>query len=273
MVSASLSLCSDARPVIPYPAVMRTIKLILQYDGTNYAGWQIQENAVTVQELLEKALATVLRERVRVSGASRTDSGVHALGQVAAFTTENVIPLQKVHRALNGILPPDIRVMETAEVSQGFVPKYAREKKYRYAFAHGGIISPFQNRYAWHIHENLDLEAMQKAALALIGKHDFSSFVAAGGAEKEPVRTVFDISLGRGGIISTCAENDNVFHFDFAANGFLYKMIRNIVGTLIEIGRGKLTAADMNKILNARDRTAAGPTAPAHGLCLVSVHY
>jgi tRNA pseudouridine38-40 synthase len=252
---------------------MRIIKLILQYDGTNYAGWQVQENAVTVQELLEKAASTVLREQVRVAGASRTDSGVHALGQVAAFSTESAIPLGRLQRALNGILPRDIRIIEAAEVAEGFVPRYAKKKTYRYAFACGGALSPFQSRYTWHVHENLDLDGMQAAANILAGEHDFSSFVAAGGVEKSHVRTIFAIGLGRGGIINTCAGNDNVFHFDISANGFLYKMARNIVGTLMEVGRGKLNPSAMAEILLAKDRNVAGPTAPAHGLCLVSVQY
>lgn len=252
---------------------MRTIKLILQYDGTNYAGWQVQENAVTIQDLLEKALSMALREESKVAGASRTDSGVHALGQVAAFRTENAISLAKLQRSLNGILPQDIRVMETAEAAEDFVPRYAREKTYRYAFVHAGVISPFQNRYAWHVRENLDLDAMQEAAHMLVGTHDFSSFVAAGGAEKEPVRTIFSITFGEGGIINACIRNDNVFHLDITANGFLYKMARNIVGTLVEIGKGKLAPQDMTAILAAKNRAAAGPTAPAHGLCLVAVRY
>ncbi len=252
---------------------MRTIRLTLQYDGTNYAGWQVQENAVTVQESLEKALSTVLREKVRAAGASRTDSGVHALGQVAAFRTDNGIASPKLQRSLNGILPPDIRVKEVAEAEERFNPRYAREKTYRYAFACGGVLSPFQRRFAWHIHETLDLEVMQAAARSLVGKHDFSSFVAAGGADKSHVRTIFSLEFGKGGIISTCEDDDHIFHFDISANGFLYKMARNIIGTLIEVGRGKIPAENMAAILESKDRTAAGPTAPAHGLCLVSVVY
>ncbi|RJP23525.1 MAG: tRNA pseudouridine(38-40) synthase TruA [Candidatus Abyssobacteria bacterium SURF_5] len=252
---------------------MHTIRLDLQYDGSEYAGWQIQENAVTVQELVERALSMILRERIRVSGASRTDSGVHALGQVAAFTTESEIPMEKLRRSLNGILPPDIRLTDAREVEAGFAPRYAREKTYRYAFALGAYLSPFQRRYAWHIHEPLDLEAMQAAANYLVGEHDFSSFVAAGGGEKGHVRTIHGISFGEGGILNSCVGNEGLFHFDITANGFLYKMARNIIGTLVEAGRGKLPAQSMAAILEARDRGLAGPTAPAQGLCLVSVKY
>jgi tRNA pseudouridine38-40 synthase len=249
------------------------MRLDLQYDGSTYAGWQIQDNALTVQELIEETLATVLQEQVRVAGASRTDSGVHALGQVAAFRTSNPIPLKKLHRSLNGILPADIRVIEIAEVEEDFVPRYAKQKTYRYAIACGEFVSPFQSRYAWHVRETLDFDAMQAAAEPLIGEHDFTSFTAADGGEKSHVRTVFSISFGGGGFVSTCIGDQNLYHFDFAANGFLYKMVRNIVGTLVEVGRGKMTPEHMSRIMEARDRRLAGPTAPAHGLCLLSVQY
>ncbi len=252
---------------------MRTFKLILQYEGSNYAGWQTQDNAVTIQELIEQTLATVLQEQVRVAGASRTDAGVHALGQVAAFKTSNSIPIQKLHRALNGILPPDIRVAEVAEVEEGFVPRYAKEKTYRYAIACGEFLSPFQNRYAWHIRESLNFDAMQEAAKPLVGEHDFTSFTASGGGEKNHVRTILSITFGAGGFVSTCAGEENLYHFDIVANGFLYKMVRNIIGTLVEVGRGKVAPEQIGRILEKKNRTLAGPTAPAHGLCLVSVRY
>lgn len=252
---------------------MPTLKLVLQYDGANYAGWQVQDNAVTVQELVENALATVLREKVRVTGASRTDSGVHALGQVAAFKTANPFPVRKLFRALNGILPPDIRVTEVAEVEDGFVPRFAKEKTYRYAIACREFVSPFQGRYAWHVREPLDFDAMQKAAEPLVGEHDFTSFTASGGGEKTHVRRIFGIDFGRGGIVNTCLDDEGVYHFDISANGFLYKMARNIVGTLVEVGRGKMAPEQIPEIIEAKDRSLAGPTAPAHGLCLVSVRY
>ena len=251
----------------------RSIKLVLQYEGANYAGWQVQSNAATVQEMVENALATVLREGVRVAGASRTDSGVHALGQVAAFKTANPIPLDRLHRALNGILPPDIRVTEMAEVEEGFVPRFAKEKTYRYAIACGQFLSPFQKRYAWHVREPLDFDAMQAAAKPLVGEHDFTSFAASGGGEKSHIRRIFSIDFGPGGIIQACAEDGAVYHFDMTANGFLYKMVRNIIGTLVEVGRGKISPGEVAEIIEAKDRARAGPTAPAHGLCLVSIRY
>ncbi|GAB4340331.1 MAG: tRNA pseudouridine(38-40) synthase TruA [Candidatus Abyssubacteria bacterium] len=252
---------------------MRTVRLTLQYDGTNYAGWQVQENALTVQELVEKAVATIVKEEVRVAGASRTDSGVHALGQVAAFRTSSSVSTDKLLRSLNGILPHDIRVTEVSEAEEGFVPRFAREKLYRYAFGQGGVLSPFQLRYAWHVRERLDMEAMQAACAPLMGEHDFTSFTAAGGGEKSHTRTVYWMRIGEGGIVTTCAGDEGIYHIDICANGFLYKMVRNIVGTLVDVGRGKLMVADMARILGERDRRLAGPTAPAHGLCLVSVKY
>jgi len=253
--------------------VLRTVKLIVQYEGTNYAGWQVQDNALTVQEEIEKALATILREKVRVAGAGRTDAGVHALGQVVAFAISSAIALDRLQRSLNGILPPEVRVTEASEVADGFVPRFASEKTYRYAIACGQCLSPFQKRYAWHVTAPLDFDAMRAAASALIGEHDFTSFAAAGGGEKSHVRTILRIDFGNGGIISTCANEKDIYHFDITANGFLYRMVRNIIGTLVEVGRGKMVPGEMARIIEARDRTQAGPTAPAHGLCLVSVRY
>jgi tRNA pseudouridine38-40 synthase len=253
--------------------VLRNVKLTIQYEGTNYAGWQVQDNALTVQEEIEKALATILQEKVRVAGAGRTDAGVHALGQVAAFKTSGAISLDRLQRALNGILPPEIRVVEASEVGNAFVPRFAREKTYRYAIACGQCLSPFQKRYAWHVTAPLDFGAMQEGASLLVGEHDFTSFAAAGGGEKSHVRRILRIDFGEGGIVSTCDGDEDIYHFDITANGFLYKMVRNIIGTLVEIGRGKMSANEMPRIISAKDRAQAGPTAPAHGLCLVSVRY
>ncbi|MBI4831564.1 MAG: tRNA pseudouridine(38-40) synthase TruA [Candidatus Lindowbacteria bacterium] len=252
---------------------MRTIKLVLQYDGGEYAGWQVQDNATTIQELVEGVLTTVLREKIRVSAASRTDSGVHALANVAAFKTANPFPLHRLRRALNGILPPDIRVTEIGEAEAGFVPRYAKEKTYRYTLACGESLSPFQRRYAWHVRERLDFDAMQKAAEAFIGEHDFTSFTAAGGGEKTHIREIYRFDFGHGGFVNTCIDDEEIYHFDIAANGFLYKMVRNIIGTLVEVGRGKTSAEEIPRIIEAKDRALAGPTAPPHGLCLLCVKY
>jgi len=257
---------------------MGNVKLLLQYDGTDYAGWQVQDNATTVQGLLEAALARLLQEPIRVAGASRTDSGVHALGQVAAFKTTSRFPLEKLLRALNGILPGDIRVTEVTDAGDEFVPRFAKEKTYRYAIACGRFVNPFQRRFAWHVREPLDFAIMREAAKCFIGEHDFTSFTASGGGEKSRVRTIHSFDFGDGGIIKTCLDaarpaNERVRHFDISANGFLYKMVRNIIGTLVEVGRGKIPATAIPDILEAKDRNLAGPTAPAHGLCLMSIRY
>ena len=252
---------------------MRNVKLILQYEGAGYAGWQLQNNAATVQGTLEAALATILQEKTRVSGAGRTDAGVHALGQVAAFKTTSGIELERLSRSLNGILPPDIRVKSVCEVAEDFVPRFAREKTYRYAFTCEKSLSPFQRRYAWSVGERLDFDAMRAAAAMLVGEHDFSSFTAAGGGKTEHTRKVHGIEFGPGGIVDACDGEGDVHYFDIAANGFLYKMVRNIVGTLVEIGRGKIAPEEIPEIIAAKDRSLAGPTAPAHGLCLVSIRY
>jgi tRNA pseudouridine38-40 synthase len=272
---------------------MRTIRLLLQYEGTEYAGWQTQNNAVTIQDLVEHALAAILQEKTRVTGASRTDSGVHAIGQVAVFKTSKGILPERLLRSLNGILPPDIRVTEADEAEEGFNPRYAREKTYRYAIACGEYISPFQRKWAWHIRESLDFDAMQEAARSLVGEHDFTSFTASGGGEKDHVRRIMEIAYGPGGIISTwsddtCIDSEchgtsghhptqicekDIVHFDITASGFLYKMVRNIIGTLVEVGRGKIGPEAMPDIIDARNRSHAGPTAPAHGLCLLRVRY
>lgn len=256
---------------------VRTIKLLLQYDGTGYAGWQVQNNAVTVQHLVEEALATVLHEHIRIAGASRTDAGVHALGQVAAFKTSADTSLDRLYRSLNGLLPPDIRIANVALAAEDFVPRFAKDKTYRYAIAVGASVSPFQRRYAWHVREAFDFDAMQTAAKHFIGEHDFTSFTAAGGGEKTAVRQINAIAFGSGGIIETCGHDtphgQRVYHFDLTANGFLYKMVRNIIGTLVEVGRGAIGPDAIPGIISARDRTKAGPTAPPHGLCLVSVRY
>ena len=252
---------------------LRNLRLVLQYEGTNYAGWQTQNNAPTVQDALEKALATILQEKIRSAGAGRTDAGVHALGQVAAFKTSSAMSPERLHRALNGILPPDIRVAEISEAAEDFVPRFARAKTYRYAIACGPYLSPFQKRYAWHIREPPDFDAMQAAAKPLVGERDFSSFTASGGGEKSRVRRIHRLDFGPGGIVATCDGEKNIHHFDITADGFLYKMVRNIIGTLVEVGRGKIAPEEMARIIEAKDRSRAGPTAPAHGLCLVSVRY
>ena len=248
---------------------MRTIKLILAYDGTAYAGWQVQSGQRTVQETLEAVLAKVTGQTVRVLASGRTDAGVHAWGQVVAFRTESRLAPEVLRRALNAELPRDIAVLEAAEVPEGFHATLdARRKRYRYVIDNGPVRDVFRRRYAWHYPAPLDAAAMDRAARCLAGTHDFSSFQSSGSERKTSVRTVFDARVRRG----EGAESGLIL-IEIEADGFLYKMVRAIVGSLVRIGRGARPESWLAEVLAAGDRRAAGPTAPPHGLFLVDVEY
>jgi tRNA pseudouridine38-40 synthase len=227
---------------------MRNIKLILQYDGTAYSGWQIQKKETTIQGLLENAVFAVTGERSRVTGAGRTDAGVHAFQQVDVFKTGSRLEPDALFRAMNANLPQDIRIIEVQEVGEDFHPRYrARSKTYSYLISGTGDSSVFLNRYSWQMHHHLDCISMREASDHLIGIHDFSSFRASGCSSKHPV------SIG--------------------ANAFLRHMVRNIVGTLVDVGRGRTTPDKVRDIMEAKDRRAAGQTAPACGLFLEKIVY
>jgi tRNA pseudouridine38-40 synthase len=244
---------------------MRRIRLIIQYDGTDYAGFQVQPDRPTVQRALEEALGRLLCEAVRVQGASRTDAGVHAAGQVVAFTTENPIPVERVVLALNALLPPDVAAVAADEVPADFHPQYsARRKQYVYRVLNRPLPSPFLGRHAWHVAPPLDVAAMQRAARPLVGEHDFAAFRAAGGAAKTTVRELFDLTV--------CTQDETI-EFTLCGNGFLYMMVRNVVGTLVEVGLGRVPAERVAVVLASRSRSMAGPTAPPHGLTLVRIDY
>jgi tRNA pseudouridine38-40 synthase len=251
---------------------MRNIRLTIEYDGTNYQGWQIQQNRPhtlkkekTIQGIIEKALSQILQEEVRIIGASRTDTGVHAKGQTANFKTESEMPVAAIQRAVNSILPKDIIIKDVKEADLDFHARFdARSKTYRYQILNQGCNSVFTRSYHYHISYALDHRLMKKEARVLIGRHDFKSFQAADKKEKGSIRTIKRISVKKIG---------NLINIDVKADGFLYNMVRNIVGTLIEIGRGKFPCGSMKKILAAKDRNKAGPTAPAKGLCLMQVLY
>jgi len=269
----------------------RTLRLVVSYDGTGYAGFQRQKDAPSVQAALETALATVTGEpRVRVVAAGRTDAGVHALGQVVSFRTAGSIPTDRVGAALNGVLPPDIRVLDAAEVDQGFHARYrARRKVYQYNLLHGPVVPPFLRPYCLHAPARLDLDAMVRAGASLVGRHDFSAFRDAGGRPTSPVRTIYRLEWervpvagalpfgpgagGRGDPVAPGPLAGDVLRLTVEGDGFLHHMVRVIVGTLLEVGRGRLEPQAVAVILSGRDRSRAGPTAPGHGLCLVSVAY
>ena len=267
---------------------VRNLRLILAYDGSEFAGWQVQPGLATVQGTLASAIGRLSGENVLPQGSGRTDAGVHALAQVATFPTDSPIPLENWLRALNELLPPAIRVLEVKEVAPEFhARKSAQAKTYRYRIFRGPICPPFLARYVWHYPYPLDETAMTQAAEFVIGEHDFTSFAAVdperreradadtnlnhgehrgsrGETEPNNVRTVFSSSWTR--------EADE-FIYTVRGSGFLHHMVRNLIGTFILVGKGTLKPEDIRRILEARNRSAAGATAPANGLHLVNVEY
>jgi len=248
---------------------MRNIKLVLAYDGTDFSGWQVQPSATTIQGTLAWAIGRVTGEKVLPQGSGRTDAGVHALGQVATFALESSIPAENLGKALNDILPASIRVLEAVEAPAQFhARKSARAKTYRYRMYRGAICPPFLARYVWHHPYPLNEDAMKQAAAVLVGEHDFTSFAAVdperGEEEASNVREVFCSSWKRDG---------EELIFTIRGGGFLHHMVRNLVGTFVLVGKGTLRPLDMTRILAARNRSAAGATAPANGLYLVGVEY
>ena len=245
---------------------MKRIKLTVAYDGTAYRGWQIQPNGITIEEVLNKALSDLLKEPVSVIGASRTDSGVHGLGNVAVFDTENRMPGDKICFAVNQRLPEDVRVVQSEEVPLEWHPRKQNcTKTYEYKILNCRIEVPTRRLYAHFCHYPLDVEKMRKAASYLIGEHDFASFCASNHQAEETVRTLYAITVDKG--------SDDIVTIRLRGNGFLYNMVRIIAGTLIRVGSGMYPPEHMKEILEARSRSAAGDTAPAKGLTLVGIEY
>jgi tRNA pseudouridine38-40 synthase len=250
---------------------MRNIKIVLAYDGSEFAGWQIQPDAATIQGTLASAIGRITAEKVLPQGSGRTDAGVHALAQVATFMTASTIPAENLVKALNDILPASIRVLEASKVPPDFhARKSARGKTYRYRIYRGPICPPFLARYVWHNPYPLDERAMQKAAAVVVGEHDFTSFAAV-----DPERACDDepVSNARRIFESRWERSEDELVYTVRGNGFLHHMVRNLVGTFVLVGKGTLQPEDMTKILEARKRSAAGATAPAGGLFLVQVDY
>jgi tRNA pseudouridine38-40 synthase len=241
------------------------LKLTIEYDGTNYCGWQIQPNGPTIQEELEKAATKRLGRPVRMAAAGRTDAGVHALGQVVCFRLEEDVEAEDVRRALDALTPDDIVVREAEKVGDDFDPRRsARRRTYVYQIWNRATPQIVMRRFAWLVRKPLDLDAMQEAAALLVGERDFSSFQAADCDAVNPVRRVDHSGFTRDGALLT---------YRVSATAFLRHMVRNIVGTLVEVGRGERSVREFARLIEARDRTLAGPTAPAKGLFLVSVEY
>ena len=247
---------------------MRNLKLEIEYDGTDYCGWQAQtrnKHKKSIQQTLEKTLRKILQEKIRLIASGRTDAGVHAFAQVANFKTKSNIALDKLQRALNGLLADDITINKIEEVNLDFHSRFsAKSKVYRYTILNRAYPSALLRNTVCHYHYPLDTRVMQKEARVLLGRHNFTSFQACDKIERDPVRTIKSIKI---------TKDKEKIYIDIEADGFLYNMVRNIVGTLLEIGRGKLAKGSLEKILLAKDRRLAGPAAPAKGLCLIKVKY
>ncbi len=278
---------------------MPRYRITVAYDGTGLIGWQRQESGTSIQRLLEDALFPFENRRIPVVGASRTDAGVHALGQVAAFTLDQPADPAALVRALNARLPPAVRVFDAAPADAKFNPRFdALAKTYRYRIFTGAVLSPFEYRYAWHLPVRLDVDAMNRAAAALVGRHDFVAFQSAGSDVESTERELFESRIeivapagalpsdvapifgpASAPVFTPASDVASVFRpaswIEYIArgDGFLRHMVRAIVGSLVEIGRGKRGVGWMVTVLESHDRASAGPTAPAEGLCLVSVEY
>jgi tRNA pseudouridine38-40 synthase len=259
-----------------------TFKITLAYDGTAFVGWQRQAAGASIQGLLEDALAPLDRGKVIVFGAGRTDAGVHALGQVASFSLRRAIDGPSLVRSLNASLPDTVRVLAADLVADTFHARYsARRKTYRYRLWNADVLSPFERPYVWHVYGPLDRDAIAAAALLIEGRHDFAAFRAAGGKTRSTEREVFWSRLVAAPYspfspcppCPPCPLSSPLIVYEISGSGFLRHMVRNVVGTLVEIGRGRRPIEWMSEILAGRDRRQAGPTAPAWGLVLVSVEY
>ena len=273
---------------------MRRIMLTVAFDGTNYSGWQIQPNKETIEGVLNRELSRLLNEEIKVVGASRTDSGVHAEGAVCVFDTESKIPGDKFSYAINQKLPEDIRIRNSKEVDITFHPRRVNSRKtYRYRIRHDEFPNPLDARYSYHVYTKLDIEAMRRACEFIKGKHDFKSFCSVHTDVDTTVRTVYDVhidvtpdkkllqmsglmkSAGESGAMRSGGESaagrirPEIIDIYVTGNGFLYNMVRIIAGTLIEVGQGKIKPEEITAIIEACDREKAGPTAPAKGLTLI----
>ncbi|MGF7186112.1 tRNA pseudouridine38-40 synthase [Desulfitispora alkaliphila] len=246
---------------------MRNIKLTLAYDGSGYSGWQIQPQPgiKTVQGTLEQALEQLLGHKVKTNASGRTDAGVHAKGQVVNFTTDNPIPDSKLPIALNSIMPEDVVAIDCIWVEDDFHARYsAKKKRYRYTIMTDKIAWPFYRNTVYHFPRQLNVDEMKVAAEHIEGRYDFSSFCSSQASVTDFVREVY---------LCQISKEENFIYLDIEANGFLYNMVRIIVGTILEVGSGRLKADKISEIIEAKNRRAAGPTAPANGLCLEKVYY
>ena len=241
------------------------VKLVVAYEGTNYCGWQIQPNGITIEQVLNETLSSLLGEEITVTGASRTDAGVHSLGNVAVFETHTKMPAEKISFALNQRLPEDIVVQESCQVPEDFHPRFSKSRKtYEYRILNCRFRQPLERRTSYFYHYPLDVSAMQRAAAYLVGEHDFTSFASVHAQTNTYVRMIYALDVVREG---------DMIRIRVQGNGFLYNMVRIIAGTLIQVGAGIKKPEDMESILAGKDRELAGPTAPAHGLTMIGLEY
>lgn len=246
--------------------MVRNFKLTIEYDGSAYFGWQRQKDPNTIQGAIERALHTLTGRDITLTGSGRTDSGVHALGQAASFRTDTHLAPEDIHRALNALLPDDIVILSCEEMPEGFHARFdVVSKCYRYCLLNRPLPSAVGRQYAWHIRKPLDTAAMRKAIVHLEGTHNFKAFEGAGSPRSDSIRQVHQARL--------VSRNHGRIDFEIEGSGFLRHMVRNIVGTLVDVGLGKITPDDLARIRDGKDRGAAGITAPAHGLFLVRVEY
>ena len=241
------------------------VKLIVAYDGTNYCGWQIQPNGITIEEVLNQALTHLLGEEIKVTGASRTDTGVHSLGNVAIFDTNSHMPAEKISYALNQRLPKDIVVQDSCQVPKDWHPRFNESRKtYEYRILNRKFPMPTRRFDTYFYYYDLDVEKMQQAATYLVGEHDFTSFASVHAQTKTYVRTIFSLDVTR---------EDDIITIRVTGSGFLYNMVRIIAGTLIQVGGNIIAPEEMVNILEGKNRELAGPTAPAHGLTMIGLEY
>ena len=261
---------------------MKRIKLIISYDGTNYVGWQVQKNGIAIEQVINEALSKLLKEEVTIIGASRTDSGVHALGNVAVFDTNTRIPPEKIMYALNQQLPEDIKIVRSEEVALDFHPRYAAcRKTYRYDILNSRVNFPKERLYSDYVYYELNTEKMRKAADYLLGEHDFTAFSSAGGQQKSMVRTIYSIDIKEEMIVMPKGAEKvhpddfqpKKIHITVTGNGFLYNMTRIIAGTLEKAGMGIYPPEHVKEILESKDRRKSAPKASASGLTLMEIGY
>ncbi len=244
---------------------MKRVKLIVAYDGTNYSGWQLQQNAVTIEQKLNEALSALFGQEIKVTGASRTDAGVHSLGNVCVFDVETRMPAEKISYALNQRLPEDIVVQDSCEVASDFHPRAGKSKKtYEYRILNRTFRMPTRRLDTYFFHYSLDIAKMQQAAAYLEGEHDFKSFCSVHAQVETTVRTIYSC---------TVSKEEDMVAIRVTGNGFLYNMVRIIAGTLLEVGKGAIEPEQIKDILLACDRNSAGATAPAHGLTMIGIEY